>query len=105
MRTITLTQFEMNDHPYIDAEHKAAFYRFFVRKAYRMPFDSVRELDCRKISVSEDIVDSWYTNRPADVTEMQLAMAIAFNGPKVYNALPSRTICYEEDCVVCEDKE
>ena len=95
----TLTQEEVETNPYCDKDHKAAFYRMFAKKAYGMSWDDVKGLDCRKVIVSPDIQESWYKNRPADVSEVQLTMALAMSGPKAEHALPPLTVRWADDCI------
>ena len=73
----------------------------FAKKAYGMSWDAVKDLDCRKVIIFPDIQESWYRNRPADVSEVQLTMALAINGPKAEHELPPLTIRWADDCISC----
>lgn len=95
----TLTQEEVEENPYCDGKHRAAFYRMFAKKAYDMSWDAVKDLDCRKVIISPDIQESWYRNRPAGVSEVQLTMALLLNGPKAEHELPPLTIRWTDDCI------
>lgn len=96
---LTLTELEVKENPFCDAEHKAAFYRLFAQKAYGLAWDDVTDLDCRKVVVSGDIQDAWYQNRPKDITAEQLTMLLAFNGPKADYDFPPRTVRFDADCI------
>ena len=97
----TLTQEEVEANPFCDGDHRAAFYRMFTKKAYGMSWDDVKDLDCRKVIISPDIQESWYRNRPGDVSEVQLTMALAMSGPKAEHALPPLTVRWADDCISC----
>ena len=56
---------------------------------------------CRKVIISPDIQESWYRNRPGDVSEVQLTMALAMSGPKAEHALPPLTVRWADDCISC----
>ena len=97
--SLLLSEAEVEENPYCNASHEAAFYRLFAEKAYGLSWDRVENLDCRKVIISPDIQESWYRNRPADVSEVQLTMALAIGGPKAEPGLPPRTVRWADDCI------
>ena len=100
---ITFTKEEIEGNPFVDSNHKPAFYRKFVSKAFGIPYDNVSTLDCDRLIVSGDIWDSWFRNRPADASDDQMAMALVMCGPKVDHNLPNRTVRFMEGCVICKE--
>lgn len=81
-----------------DGSFIAAFYRLFVNLAYHAKWEEIENLDCRKIIVSTDISEGWYTNLP-DITEEQFTMILLANGPKSDPSLPPKTVRWANDCV------
>lgn len=99
-----LTNEEIIQNPFITEDRKAGFYRFLADK--HGGYDNVKSIDCCKILVAKNIMDSWYDAvdrfmTPIDHTS--LSMQICINGPKVGKNLKNNEIELEEGWIEVND--
>ncbi len=103
--TLTLTQKEIENNPFYDKDHHAAFYRMIVPKICGRAYDDIDNIDCRKLIIAPDIQDSWYRNRPNDVDSVTLTMGLAISGPKVDHSLKPGEVRWTDDCVTLKETD
>lgn len=104
-RKITLTEEEVRTNQFLflkadpEAEHKKGFYSL-IREKLGVSKDA--ELDCRKISISDDIRKAWYAYfAEYGAPDWELTAMICCAGPKPSIELPERTVLFEPGSVVC----
>lgn len=94
----TLTTEQINENPFITTDGKAAFYNL-VRELFKTDTQEVDVIDCTKINVSKNIMDSWYDYAEKyNLDKTDLTMGICMMGPKAKDDLDDNTIEIQDGC-------
>lgn len=116
--TYTMTDEEIENHPYIGKSGEAAFYRYILEKACGVSYDEIDHCSCSEIDVAKNIQDNWFKNEEKRIidehtakygcepneyamkeAQTQFAMLLALNGPKAMDDLPDNTIRFSDDFI------
>ena len=106
-KTITLSQNDIQDNPFINAHGDACFYRKLVSiigEPFGKNFDDISSLDCTRILVSSDIQDTWIeAMSQAGHPSESIMMTLANWGPKADDSLEAHTVVLQDGALQFND--
>lgn len=90
-----LTPDEIANHPFLTIDGNLDFYSFIAKHLTGKSDDW--KVDCRKICVAKNILDSWYDYATANgFGEHYLTTNLAVYGPKALDSVPDNCVEIEE---------
>lgn len=98
-----LTPDEIANHPFLTKDGKLAFYSFIAKHLTGKSDDW--KVDCRKINVAKNILNSWYDYATANgFSEHYLITNLAVYGPKALDSVPDNCVEIEEYGITVDHK-
>ena len=90
-----LTPDEIANHPFLDKTGKLDFYTFLAKHLTGKEDDW--KVDCRKIKVAKNILNSWYNYMTKNgFNEQYLTTNLAIYGPNVLDTIPDNYVEIED---------
>ncbi len=90
-----LTPDEIVNHPFLTKDGKLDFYSFIAKHLTGKSDDW--KVDCRKINVAKNILNSWYDYVTENgLSEQYLTTNLAVYGPKALDTVPDNCVEIEE---------